>query len=104
MQIILQHEFQPVFTEADLINVDVYNAYVKTIVNNEPVPAFSMDTTKDMAKEKASENPRVAELIRELSRLKYGKDVNALEAKDIYFIRVALYHVSYSFSKVEQKA
>ena len=76
----LQHEFQPVFTEADLINVDVYNAFVKTIVGNEPVTPFSMDTTKDIAAEKAKANPRVAELIKELSRLKYGKEVTSLEA------------------------
>jgi hypothetical protein len=75
----LQHEFQPTFTEADLINIDVYNAYVKTIVNNEPVSSFSMDLTKDVTKEKQMENPRVAELIRELSRIKYGKDVTQLE-------------------------
>jgi hypothetical protein len=77
----LQHEFQPVFTEGDLINVDVYNAYVKTIVHNEPVNPFSMDLTRDMAKESSAENPRVAELIRELSRLKYGKEVKSLEAQ-----------------------
>jgi hypothetical protein len=76
----LQHEFQPVFSEADLINVDVYNAYIKTIVHNEPVNPFSMDLTRDMTKEQQSENPRVAELIRELSRLKYGKEITALEA------------------------
>ena len=75
----LQHEFQPVFTEADLINVDVFNAYVKTIVGNEPVTPFSVDTTKDMTQEKGLENPRVAELIKELSRLKYGKEVGSLE-------------------------
>ncbi|HYM65062.1 MAG TPA: type IV secretion system DNA-binding domain-containing protein [Candidatus Sulfotelmatobacter sp.] len=77
----LQHEFQPVFTEADLINVDVFNAYVKTIVGNEPVTPFSVDTTKDMAQEKSLENPRVAELVRELSRLKYGKEVKNLEVQ-----------------------
>jgi len=77
----LQHEFQPVFTEADLINVDRYNAYVKTVVNGEPVPPFSMDLTRDMTQEKALENPRVAELIKELSRLKYGKDVTTIEAE-----------------------
>jgi len=76
----LQHEFQPVFTEGDLINIDVYNAYVKTIVHNEPVNPFSMDLTRDMTKEQQSENPRVAELITELSRLKYGKEIKALEA------------------------
>ena len=27
----LQHEFQPTFTEADLINVDVFNAFVKSV-------------------------------------------------------------------------
>lgn len=76
----LQHEFQPVFTEGDLINVDVYNAFVKTIVHNEPVSPFSMDLTRDMAKETSMENPRVAELVRELSRLKYGKEIKSLEA------------------------
>jgi len=77
----LAHEFQPTFTEADLINVDVYNAYVKTIVHNEPVTPFSMDLTRDMTKEQDVANPRVAELIKELSRLKFGKDVNAIEGE-----------------------
>ncbi|KKQ37001.1 MAG: hypothetical protein US55_C0045G0009 [Candidatus Levybacteria bacterium GW2011_GWC2_37_7] len=76
----LQHEFQPVFAEADLINVERYNTYVKTIVGGEPVTPFSMDLTKDLNKEKALANPRVAELVRELSRLKYGKDAAAIEA------------------------
>lgn len=77
----LSHEFQPVFSEADLINVDVHNTYVRTIVGNEPVTPFSIDTTKDMEKENAKKNPRVAELIKELSRLKYGKDVHSLETE-----------------------
>ncbi|MBI2032477.1 MAG: type IV secretion system DNA-binding domain-containing protein [Candidatus Levybacteria bacterium] len=76
----LQHEFQPTFTEADLINIDRFNAYVRTVVNGEPVPPFSLDTTKDLGKEKAIMNPRVSELIKELSRLKYGKDVNVIES------------------------
>lgn len=77
----LQHEFQPTFGEADLINIDKYNNYVKTIVGGEPVPPFSMDLTRDMSKEKAMANPRVAELIKELSRLKYGRDVAVVEAE-----------------------
>ena len=76
----LQHEFQPTFAEADLINVEARHAYVKTIVNNEPVPPFSMDLTKDLEAEKKLANPRVAELIRELSRLKYGKPEDLVEA------------------------
>lgn len=77
----LQHEFQPVFTESDLINVDRFNAYVKTIVSGEPVPPFSLDTTKDISKEKELENLRVSELIKELSRLKFGRDVSVVEAE-----------------------
>jgi len=77
----LQHEFQPTFTEVDLINIDVFNAYIKTIVNNEPIAPFSMDLTRDMTKEKQMANPRVAELIRELSRLKFGRDVKELEVQ-----------------------
>lgn len=68
----LAHEFAPIFTEHDLTNVDKFNCYVKTIVKNEPVPAFSIDTTKDIAAEKALENPELANNIKELSRLKYG--------------------------------
>ena len=44
----LQREFQPVFGESDLINVERFHAYMKTIVDNEPVPPFSVDMTKDM--------------------------------------------------------
>lgn len=77
----LQHEFQPTFTEADLINVDRYNTYIKTIVGGEPVSPFSMDLTRDMSKEQKASNPRVAELIRELSRLKYGRDAAVVEAE-----------------------
>ena len=75
----LQHEFQPIFSENDLINVDRFNAYVRTIVEGEPVLPFSLDTTKDLSKEKSIRNERVAELVIELSRLKYGKAVVDVE-------------------------
>jgi len=77
----LQHEFAPVFGENDLLNIERFNAYVKTIVNNEPVRPFSVDLTKDMSKEKALENPDLAEKIKELSRLKYGRDRALVEAE-----------------------
>lgn len=77
----MQHEYQPTFAEADLINIDRFNAYVNTIVDGEPVPSFSLDTTKDLTKTKALENPRVAELIKELSRLKFGRDVAVVETE-----------------------
>lgn len=75
----LQHEFQPTFSEGDLINVERFHAYIKTLVNGEPALPFSLDLTRDLSAEKQRENPRVAELIKELSRLKYGKPEEIVE-------------------------
>jgi hypothetical protein len=77
----LQHWYTPVFNETDLINVDVYNAYVNTIVGNKPVPSFSVDMHKDMTALKKMENPKVAEAILSLSRLKYGRPRELVEAE-----------------------
>lgn len=77
----LQHEFQPYFNETDLINIEKFNAYVSTVVDLQPVPSFSLDTTKDMAVEKKMRNPEVGEAIRQLSRLRYGRDREAVEAE-----------------------
>lgn len=75
----LQREFQPVFAEDDLLNIERFHLYIKTIVNNEPVPAFSMDVTKDMEAMKKTSNPQIAQMIKELSRLKYGVDRELVE-------------------------
>jgi hypothetical protein len=77
----LQHEFTPTFSEDDLLNVERFHSYIKTIVNNEPVTPFSVDMTKDISKIKAMESPRIAEIIKEMSRLKYGRDVKLVEAE-----------------------
>ena len=77
----LQHEFSPTFNEADILNIEKYNVYIKTIVNNEPVPSFSMDVTKDIAAERKLHNPQLAEAIKQLSRLKYGRDIRLVEAE-----------------------
>jgi hypothetical protein len=77
----MQHEFAPTFTETDLANVEKYHAYVKTIVDNEPVSAFSMSLYKDMKLQEAQMNDKLAEMIKQLSRLKYGKDKEMVEAE-----------------------
>lgn len=77
----LSHEFTPTFAEDDLLNIERYHVYTKTIVNNEPVPPFSMDLTRDITKEKESQNERVSEIIKEMSRLRYGRDMRLVEAE-----------------------
>lgn len=79
----IAREFQPTFNDQDLQNVERYHAYMKTIVDNDPVPAFSVDMTKDMAKLKAEANERLAQAVVELSRLKYGRDRAQVEKETI---------------------
>jgi hypothetical protein len=76
----LQHEFAPTFNENDLTNIDKYHVYIKTIVNNEPVEPFSMSLIKDMEFIEARKNPKLSEMIKQLSRLKYGRDREEVEA------------------------
>lgn len=77
----LQHEFSPTFNEDDLLNVERFHAYVKTIVHNQPQTPFSLDTTMDMSKVNALKNERTAEIIKEMSRLKHGRDVRLVDAE-----------------------
>lgn len=77
----LQHEFTPTFNESDLTNIEKYHIYMKTIVGNEPVPPFSVSLKKNMDKIEAAKNPKLAQMVKQLSRLKYGKDKEVVEAE-----------------------
>lgn len=77
----MQREYQPVFGETDLINIERFHAYMKTIVDNEPVPPFSVDMTKDIKIFKAGANKKIAQAIVQLSRLKYGRPRELVEAE-----------------------
>lgn len=67
-------QFDPVFSERDLINIPAFNAYIKLLIDNYNPPAFSMKTL-------ARENPKKSYVkeIKELSRLKFGKDREVVE-------------------------
>lgn len=77
----LQRELQPVFGESDIINQERFHAYIKTIVNNEPVPPFSVDLTKDMDQMNKERDEKIAQAIMQLSRLKYGRPKEFVEAE-----------------------
>lgn len=78
---ILQQVFNPTFSESDLQNVPAQNIYVKTIVSGTPVPAFSMNVERDLKAERAGGSPKVAQMVKELSRLKYGRDKEEVESE-----------------------
>jgi type IV secretory pathway TraG/TraD family ATPase VirD4 len=70
-------EFAPVFNEYDVINIDRYNAYVKLMIKGTASRPFNMETYPKPSGGSA-EN---AQIIRNLSRLKYGKARSEVEAE-----------------------
>jgi hypothetical protein len=71
-------QFEPIFTQQDLINIDNFNAYLKLLINNQTAPPFNIRCNLP-----AKGNPEIADKIKELSRLKYGKE-RAIVEKEIF--------------------
>ncbi len=70
----LKNQFEPVFTANDLMNIDNRNAYLKMLVNGRPAKPFSIETLPP-----AVANPEVAENLKQLSHLTYGRDRDEVE-------------------------
>lgn len=67
----LEKQFAPVFTANDLVNVDNYNCFVKILVNGILSKPFNMTIYPP-----SRGNQEIANALKELSRLKYGRDVS----------------------------
>lgn len=65
----LAPEFRPEFSAFDLVNLPKYNVYVKLMVEGRATPSFSMHTLPPSK----FTNEKLAEIIKERSRLKYGR-------------------------------
>lgn len=65
----LEKQFAPVFTAADLSSVDNFNCFVRLLMNNELTKPFNMKTYPP-----TSGNQELANALKELSRLRYGRD------------------------------
>ncbi len=66
----------PDITQQDLVNLTFANTYAKLLIGGTPSRPFSMRTIKS----ETQRHTELAEAIRQLSRLKYGKDRAAVEA------------------------
>jgi len=78
----LVKQFEPIFNENDLINIDNFNALVKILINGQTSKSFNMKT---MAPENGNEE--LAGEIKQLSRLKYGRDRQAVEEEVLKRLR-----------------
>ncbi len=75
----LTKQFQPEFGEHDLLNLGTGEIYLKTMVNGVPKDPFSLKVAA--AEKKKPGNPKLAEMIKRLSALKYGRPRALVEAE-----------------------
>ncbi len=72
----LEKQFEPVFEQFDLVNLDNRNAYLKLLSNGKPIRPFSIETLPFIKGDIAR-----TEKLKELSYLTYGKDRKEVEAE-----------------------
>ena len=65
----LEKQMAPIFTANDLVSVDNYKGFARTLVNGELSKPYSINTNIP-----TKGNQEVANYMKELSRLKYGRD------------------------------
>ena len=65
----LEKEYAPVFSAADLINIDNRNCYVKMLINGQTSAPFNLRTQAG-----TKSDPEIAAKAKEFSRLTYGRD------------------------------
>jgi GTPase SAR1 family protein len=72
----LAKQFEPVFSEQDLLNIDNFNAYLKLLIDNQTSSPFNTRTYPS-----AEGNLEIAEKVKEMSRLKYGRERELVETE-----------------------
>lgn len=75
----LSKQFQPTFSEHDLLNLGMAEVYLKTMINGVPKDPFSLRIPANERKKPG--NPELAAMIKKLSALKYGRPKALVEAE-----------------------
>jgi hypothetical protein len=75
----LIRHFQPIFTETDLINNGIGNVYLKVLVDGKPSEPFSVALDWQET-QRVPKNPKVAEVIQDIARVKYARPKSLVEA------------------------
>jgi hypothetical protein len=78
----LETQFAPTFTAADLQNIENINAYINLLSNGENPGPFSINTHYKYSPRPVPEgSPETAALVKSISRLRYGRDVNLVTSE-----------------------
>ncbi len=75
----LVRQFQPEFSEHDLLNLGMAEVYLKTMINGVPKDPFSLRIPA--LERKKPGNPELSAMIKKLSGLKYGRPKALVEAE-----------------------
>ncbi len=70
----LESKYKPVFSAADIMKIDNYNAYVSMLIKGQPTKPFNMATLRP-----PTGNMEIVEKIKELSYLKFGRERSEVE-------------------------
>lgn len=72
----MARQFQPTFSEKDLLNIDNWNCYVNLLIRGQTTAPFNMKTYP-----LEGGDPAAAETIKELARTKFGRPREDIEAE-----------------------
>ncbi len=76
-------QFAPAYSDQDFINMDKFKAAIKLSVDGQPTPGFSLNVPLPWLDKW---DPVIGNALRELSRLKYGREREFVEKEIIYRI------------------
>ncbi len=74
----LERQFEPVFSAHDLTNIDNYKCVARVLMNNKTVAPFNISTYPP-----SQGSQSIVDDLKELSRLKYGRDRHLVESEVI---------------------
>jgi hypothetical protein len=80
----LEKQFAPVFTAQDIVNVDNYQFFARLLMNNELTKPFNMKTYPPTQGDR-----ELAHYLKELSRLRYGRDARIANQEILDRMRLA---------------
>ena len=70
----LVKQFEPTFSQQDLLNIDNFNAYLKLLIHNQTSTPFNIQTCAP-----AEGNTEIAKRVKDTSRTKYGRNKSEVE-------------------------
>jgi len=80
----LEKQFEPIFSSNDLVNTDNYHCFSKLLVDGQSTKPFNINTYPP-----TEGNHEQAKLIKELSRLKYGRDAKLIHKEILERTQIA---------------